>query len=97
MENFIGVINLTGKVGSSSSTMSTNSFVERIQLKDEDLDSISYDEFEVLWSLKPVEKLKLNLGGRDVTCPRYSMTYMRDYKFNTLSVNYSDTLPQSLD
>lgn len=69
-------------------------YVEVIDLDiNEDLDSMDAKEFEEAWSLKPKDKLILNFGGTQQVCPRYSITYMKDYKFNTNHVQFEDKLP----
>jgi alkylated DNA repair dioxygenase AlkB len=73
----------------------TSSSVERLLVSPPE--GITYEEFEELWSMKPQDRLVLTFGGKEVRCPRYAMTYMRDYNFNHSKVNFSNTLPPIID
>lgn len=41
-------------------------------------------EFEDLWKFKPAEKLKIKVGGVEIFCPRYSTSYLNNYRFSGL-------------
>lgn len=73
--------------------LSTSTFVRVIDLKSDDADYLTSEEFDELWNLKPVNKLVLNFGGKDQVCPRYSRNYIRRYKFNSNNVEFSNEVP----
>lgn len=88
-----GVINI--KVNFSFNQME---YVDVFDLNiNSDLDSMTADEFEEAWKLKPENKLILNFGGSQQVCPRYSVTYMKDYKFNANHVLFEKNLPPLFD
>ena len=41
-------------------------------------------EFEQMWTLKPEEKLKIKIMGREITCPRFTKSYLKPYNFSGL-------------
>jgi len=59
-------------------------------------DGISQDEFEKLWLLKPIEKLKIKIAGRIIDCPRYSKSYLKPYKFSGLNHEADLNIPLSI-
>jgi hypothetical protein len=40
-------------------------------------DGLNQDEFEKLWLLEPIKKLKIKIAGRIIDCPRYSESYLK--------------------
>lgn len=63
------------------------------ELNPEDPDSLTHEEFEELWNLKPESKLVLHLGGKDVVCPRYTKSYLNEYRYNSKPPEVESVLP----
>jgi alkylated DNA repair dioxygenase AlkB len=51
-------------------------------------------EFEELFRLKPEEKLKIKIAGKEIYCPRYSKSYLKAYKFSGLNHEAESNLPK---
>ena len=58
--------------------------------------AISMTEFEHLWSLKPTEKHKIKIMGKLITCPRYTKSYLKAYKFSGLTHEADLCFPERL-
>lgn len=54
---------------------------------------ITMYDFEELWCNKPNNKLKIIIAGRVIECPRYSKSYLKDYKFSGLNHEADPILP----
>ena len=55
------------------------------------------DDFELLWSLKPDEKSKILLFGREQICPRYTKNYLKPYYFSGIANQVENNLPEFVE
>lgn len=58
---------------------------------------LTMEEFEELWKLKPEKKLQIKIGGRIISCPRYSQSYLKAYKFSGLNHEANLNLPERIE
>lgn len=66
-------------------------------LKLDDNQGLTLDEFEDLWSLRPIEKLKIKIAGKLIDCPRYSKNYLKVYNFSGLAHTADPDLPEKIN
>lgn len=67
-----------------------------IQLKKFD-SLLTIDEFEELWKFKPANKLQIKLYGKIHECPRYSISYLKSYKFSGLDHQADMNIPVQVE
>ena len=62
--------------------------------KIDDQNGLTMPEFEELWKLKPAEKLQIKIAGKQISCPRYSKSYLKPYVFSGLVHDADMNLPE---
>lgn len=85
-------INATEKLSTYFLNKSCTSFIKVIKLTDSN-GGISMTEFEELWTLKPEKKHKIKIAGKEIECPRYTINYLKTYKFSGLEHEAIMTMP----
>lgn len=66
-------------------------------LKIEPPNGLTLEEFEELWKLKPLNKLEIKIAGKIIKCPRYSLSYLKAYRFSGLNHEANMNLPKRLN
>jgi len=72
---------------------SKTSWIKIIKFSKEKL-NIEYDK---LWDLKPTEKHKIKIFGKEISCPRYTKLYYKPYRFAGLVHKTEEIVPQVID
>ena len=54
---------------------------------------LSIEEFEQLWLIKPEKQHEIKIAGRVIKCPRYSATYLKNYRFSGLNHEPENHVP----
>ena len=85
----------TNKIETIHLNEAKTSWIKLIKL--EEPDGLSLAEFEKLWTLKPVEKLKIKIAGKIIECPRYSKSFLQPYKFSGLNHAADLNLPKRIE
>ena len=57
---------------------------------------LTMTEFEQLWTLKPNEKLKIKIMGNEITCPRFTRSYLKAYNFSGLNHDADPNFPERI-
>ena len=53
------------------------SWIKLVKLNDKH--GLTMYEFEQLWSVKLLEKHKIKIMGKEIVCPRYTKSYLKEF------------------
>lgn len=58
------------------------------------VDGITQEEYDELWGMHPPEKLRMNIAGKSIECPRWSSSYLRSYTYSNSEHSVASEMPK---